>query len=46
VPKPEKSRVLGTLKRTGKSTLRFLGETGESYYQKYDDLKNRKKGSS
>lgn len=42
-PKPEKSKVLGTLKRTGKNTLRFLGEAGESYYQKYDDLKTKKK---
>jgi hypothetical protein len=42
-PDPEKSKVLGTLKRTGKNTLRFLGEAGESYYQKYDDLKAKKK---
>ncbi|TSC57643.1 MAG: hypothetical protein Greene041662_911 [Candidatus Peregrinibacteria bacterium Greene0416_62] len=30
-------------KAMGKGTLRFLGEAGESYYRKYDELKVKKK---
>ncbi len=41
--KPEGAAWLRTAKDAGRGTLRFLGEAGESYYQKYDDLKAKKK---
>jgi acetyl-CoA acetyltransferase len=34
---------LDTAKQTGISILRFIGQTGEAYFEKYEELKKNKK---
>ena len=41
--KKSEKKVVATAKRGVKSTLRFLGSAGEAYYDRYEELKARKK---
>ncbi|MDO8648803.1 MAG: hypothetical protein Q7R81_03390 [Candidatus Peregrinibacteria bacterium] len=38
-PKSMKSPALSRVRKFGKQALRFLGSTGEAYYEKYGELK-------
>lgn len=42
----EKRGVLGRLLRMGKGSVKFLGDAGDAYYRKYEDLKRRADGRS
>lgn len=36
---PETNKYLRAAKKLGRGTLRFFGSAGETYYEKYEDLK-------
>lgn len=42
-PQKDESKYLQTTKKVGKTVLMFLGEAGDSFYQKYQDLKSDRK---
>ena len=41
-PRQDENRYLRATKKVRKSILLFLGETGDSFYQKYQELKAKK----
>ena len=41
--KKEMNKYLRAAKRLGKGVLSFLGSAGETYYEKYEDLKRKSK---
>ncbi len=38
---PPKKSALGRLGRAGRAALSFVGNAGEAYYERYDDLKRK-----
>jgi len=41
--KKSEKKAVTNAKRAGRSVLRFLGTAGEAYFDKYEELKRRKK---
>ena len=41
-PQKNENKYLHTTKKIGKSVLTFLGEAGDSFYSKYQELKRKK----